>query len=294
MKTSFLTRSLMFVPAHNDRLMQSAARSNADVLLLDVEDSVQPVENKQIARNNIIKYVEEGVFRNRVLFPRINDRESGQLLKDVTQLSIKGVTGFMYPKARCGEDIYFIGKLLDTIEYDKGFAQGTFKLIPIIETTGAVMNIQDICKASPRVVAVAFGCEDYVTDLEGKHDIDGQSIFFARNMIVNGAHNCGVAAIDTVHIRVHDLDDLEHNLILSKKLGFDGMLILNPKELPLCHRYYSPSPEEVEWAEEMVRLSEEAVREGKGVAVKDNKFIGPPMLKMAQEVLKKNDLCRLH
>lgn len=294
MKTSFLTRSLMFVPAHNDRLMQSAARSNADVLLLDIEDSVQPVENKQIARNNIIRYVEEGFFANRILFPRINDRESGQLLKDLTQITIKGVTGFMYPKARCGEDIYFIGKLLDTIEYDKGFELGTFKLIPIIETTGAVMNIQDICKASPRVVAVAFGCEDYVTDLEGKHDIEGQSIFFARNMIVNGAHNCGVAAIDTVHIRVHDLEDLEHNLILSKKLGFDGMLILNPKELPLCHRYYSPSPEEVEWAKEMVHLSEEAIREGKGVAVKDNKFIGPPMLKMAQDVLKKNDLCKLN
>ena len=228
------------------------------------------------------------------MFPRINDRESGHLLKDVYQLAIEGVSGFMYPKARRGEDIYFIGKLLETIEYDKGFAPGTFKLIPLIETTGAVMNIQDICKASPRVVAVAFGCEDYVTDLEGKHDIEGQSIFFARNMIVNGAHNCGVAAIDTVHIRVHDLEDLEHNLILSKKLGFDGMLILNPKELPLCHRYYSPSPEEVEWAEDMVRLSEEAVRQGKGVAVKDNKFIGPPMLKMAKEILKKHKLCELN
>ncbi len=99
-----------------------------------------------------------------------------------------------------------------------------------------------------------------------------------------------MAAIDTVHIRVHDLDDLEHNLVLSKKLGFDGMLILNPTELPLCHRYYSPSPEEVEWAEEMLQLSKEAVREGKGVAVKDNKFIGPPMLKMAQEILKKHKL----
>lgn len=292
MKTSFLTRSLMFVPAHNDRLMQSAARSKADVLLLDIEDSVQPVENKQLARDKIIQYVENGIFSNRILFPRINDRESGQLLKDVTQLSIRGVTGFMYPKARCGEDIYFIGKLLETIEYDKGFETGTFKLIPLIETTGAVMNIQEICKASPRVVAVAFGCEDYVTDLEGKHDIEGQSIFFARNMIVNGAHNCGVAAIDTVHIRVHDLDDLEHNLILSKKLGFDGMLILNPKELPLCHRYYSPSPEEIEWAEEMVRLTEEAIREGKGVAVKDNKFIGPPMLKMAEDVLRKAEMCK--
>lgn len=293
MQTGFLTRSLMFVPAHNDRLMQSASRSNADVLLLDIEDSVQPLENKQVARDKILQYIQEGWFNGRVLFPRINDRESGQLLKDVYQLAVEGVTGFMYPKARCGEDVYFIGKLLETIEYDKGFAPGTFKLIPLIETTGAVMNIQDICKASPRVVAVAFGCEDYVSDLEGKHDIEGQSIFFARNMIVNGAHNCGVAAIDTVHIRVHDLEDLEHNLILSKKLGFDGMLILNPKELPLCHRYYSPSPEEIEWAEEMVQLTEEAIREGKGVAVKDDKFIGPPMLKMAKEILNKNEQIKM-
>ncbi len=290
MNIVFLTRSLMFVPAHSERLMLSASRSNADILLLDIEDSVQPLENKQVARDNIVRFIREGFFKNRNLFPRVNDRESGQLLKDVYQLAIEGVSGFMYPKARCGEDIYFIGKLLETIEYDKGFAPGTFKLIPLIETTGAVMNIQDICKASPRVVAVAFGCEDYVADLEGKHDIEGQSIFFARNMIVNGAHNCGVAAIDTVHIRVHDLEDLEHNLILSKKLGFDGMLILNPKELPLCHRYYSPSPEEVEWAEEMVLLSEEAIREGRGVAVKDNKFIGPPMVKMAKEILAKQAL----
>ncbi len=292
MRTDFLTRSLMFVPAHNDRLMQSAARSNADVLLLDIEDSVQPEENKQVARDKILQFINDGCFKGRILFPRINDRESGHLLKDVYQLAVEGVTGFMYPKARCGEDIYFIGKLLETIEYDKGFAPGTFKLIPLIETTGAVMNIQDICKASPRVVAVAFGCEDYVTDLEGKHDIEGQSIFFARNMIVNGAHNCGVDAIDTVHIRVHDLEDLEHNLILSKKLGFDGMLILNPKELPLCHRYYSPTLEEVEWAEEMIQLTEEAIREGKGVAVKDDKFIGSPMLKMANEILKKAEMCK--
>jgi len=82
-------------------------------------------------------------------------------------------------------------------------------------------------------------------------------------------------------------DNQKNNLKLSKKLGFDGMLVLNPKELPLCHKYYSPSAEDVSWAQEMEELAEEAVREGKGVAVKDNKFIGPPMLKMAQDVLAK-------
>ena len=291
MKIDYLMRSLMFVPAHNERLMNSASRSKADVLLLDVEDSVQPIENKQIARNNIIRYIQEGKFKNYKVFPRINDRESGELLRDVMQLAIEGVEGFMYPKSKKGEDIYFFGKLLETIEYEKGYPIGTFKIIPLIETTGAVMNIQDICTACPnRVVAVAFGCEDFVTDLGGKHDADGQSIFTARAMIAMGAKANDVLPIDTVHIKVHDLEDLEKNLVLSKKLGFSGMMVLNPKELDLVHKYYSPAEEEVEWATEMLQLSEEAVAQGKGVAVKDNKFIGPPMVKMAKEILRRNEL----
>lgn len=280
----------MFVPAHNERLMNSASRSNADVLLLDIEDSVQPVENKQVARNNILRYIAEGKFEGRPLYPRINDRESGELLKDVYQLTIPGIEGFVYPKATCGQDIYFIGKLLETVEYEKKLPIGTFKLIPLIETAGAVMNIQEICKACTRVVAVAFGCEDFVTDLQGKHDLEGSSIYTARAMIAMGARACGVYPIDTVHIRVHDLEDLEKNLTLSKKLGFEGMLVLNPKELPLVHQYYSPSDEELAWAEEMIALSDAAFAEGKGVAVKDNKFIGPPMLKMARKIVAKSQL----
>ena len=290
---TYLMRSLMFVPAHNERLMNSATKCEADVLLLDIEDSVQPRENKQVARDKIKEYVSQGRFANSRVFPRVNDRESGELLQDVYQLTIPGVEGFMYPKSQKGEDVYFFGKLLETIEYEKRIPVGTFKIIPLIETTGAVMNIQEICTACPnRVVAVAFGCEDFVTDLGGEHDLEGTSIFMARAMIAMGAKANGIVPIDTVHIKVHDLEDLEKNLVLSKKLGFEGMLVLNPKELPLCHKYYSPSSEEVEWAEEMLRLSEEAVAQGKGVAVKDNKFIGPPMVKMARNIIKRFELSK--
>ncbi|OKZ16751.1 MAG: CoA ester lyase [Butyricimonas synergistica] len=291
MQVDYLMRSLMFVPAHNERLMNSATKKLADVLLPDVEDSCQPIENKQLARDNIVKYVSEGLFLNSKVFPRINDRESGELLKDVMQLTIEGVDGFMYPKAKKGEDIYFFGKLLETIEYQKGFPIGTFKIIPLIETTSAVMNVQDICTSCPnRVVAVAFGCEDFVTDLGGKHDSEGQSIFNPRALIAMGAKANGIIPIDTVHIKVHDLEDLERNLILAKKLGFEGMLVLNPKEIPLIHQYFSPSEQEVEWATEMLALAEEAVLQGKGVAVKNNKFVGPPMVKMARDILKRRSL----
>lgn len=293
MNNDYLMRSLMFVPAHNSKLLDSALRRDADVLLLDIEDSV-PVKNKQEARNNIKEFVEKAVAERKLIFPRINDRESGQLLKDAYQLTIEGVAGFMYPKVKTGEDVYFFGKLLETIEYEKGYPIGKFKIIPLIETTSAVVNIKGICTACHRVVAVAFGCEDYVTDLQGKHDDNGNSIFTARSMIAMTARACGIYPIDTVHIKVHDLDDLEKNLKISKDLGFEGMLVLNPKELPLVHKYFSPSDEEVLWAKEMLSLSEEAQNMGKGVAVKDNKFIGPPMVKMAQNILDKhNKICQI-
>lgn len=285
---TYLMRSLMFVPAHNQKLLDSSLRRDADVLLLDIEDSV-PVFDKQKARENIKLFVQRPEVQGKIIFPRVNDRESGELLKDLYQLTIPGITGFMYPKSTKEEDVYFVGKLLETIEYEKNIPVGTFKLIPLIETAGAIVEIKEICKACTRVVAVAFGCEDYVADLCGKHDPDGQSIFYARNAIVNAARSAGVLPIDTVHIRVHDLEDLERNLILSKNLGFEGMLVLNPKELPLVNQYFSPSEEEVAWAEEMIQLTAEAKAEGKGVAVKDNKFIGPPMLKMAENILARHD-----
>lgn len=291
MKVNYLTRSMMFVPGHNNRLMDSAARLDADVLLLDIEDSVQPHENKEVARQNILHYIQEGKFTNRPVFPRVNDRESGELLKDIYSLTVEGISGFMYPKAKRGEDIYFFDKLLETIEFEKGFPIGTFKIIALIETSSAVVNIQEICASSPkRLIAVAFGCEDFITDLQGIHDDVGESIFTPRAMIAMGARANGIIPIDTVHIKVHDLDDLERNLIIAKNLGYEGMLVLNPKELPLVHKYFSPSEEEVAWAKEMIELSKEAEKQGKGVAVKDNKFIGPPMVKMAHDIIAKNNL----
>jgi len=283
---------LMFVPGHNERLMGSASRSDADVLLLDLEDSVLPFENKPVARKKIKEWVIDGRFNNHMVFPRVNDRESGQLLKDIYQLTIPGIHGFMYPKSKRGEDVYFIDKLLETIEYEKGFDIGTFKLIPLIETTAAVLNAQEICQASKRVIAIAFGCEDFISDLEGIHDDRHLSIFTPRSIIAMSARANGVIPIDTVHINVHDLDDLEKNLMIAKNMGFEGMLVLHPKEIPLAHKYFTPTTQEIEDAEEMLRLSNEAEKEGKGVAVMDGKFIGPPMVLTAQRILQKTDLIK--
>lgn len=283
-------RSLMFVPGHNDRLLASAAKSDADVLLLDVEDSAQPVENKQVARNRIEAFATQRASEQPRLFVRVNDRESGQLLKDVHQLTIPGIDGFMYPKSKTGEDIYFFDKLLETIEYEKGLPVGVFRIIPLIETAAAVLNAQQICQASKRVIAIAYGCEDFIADLGGIHDEESLSLFVPRALIAMAARANGVAAIDTVHIKVHDLEDLERNLALSRKLGFDGMLVLHPKEIPLVHRYYSPTEEQIAEAREMLDLYETANKENKGVAVINGRFIGPPMVIAARRILKVSDI----
>ncbi|MGO3184213.1 MAG: HpcH/HpaI aldolase/citrate lyase family protein [Aequorivita sp.] len=287
-----LFRSLLFVPSHNEKLMTSASKSEADILLLDIEDSVQPVSNKQVARDTVLKYLEKDQFKNKILFPRINDRESGQLLKDVMALTVEGITGFMYPKSKKGEDIYFFDKLLETVEFEKGIEKGSFKIIPLIETSSAVLNVEEICRASSRVVAIAFGSEDFITDLEGIHDYEHNSLSTPRAVIAMGARAAGVIPIDTVHIRVHDLEDLEKNLIISRNLGFEGMLVLHPKELPLVHKYFSPSQKEIEDANEMLSLAKEAELSGVGVAIKNGKFIGPPMIKNANKILKKDNLIK--
>ncbi len=287
-----LFRSLMFVPGHNDKLLESASRSKADVLLLDIEDSVQPSANKQIARDKIIEKVKAKAFKDYYVFPRVNDRESGELLKDVQQLTVPGIDGFMYPKSHTGNDIYFFSKLLETLEYEKNLPVGTFKIIALIETPGAVLNAQDICNASDRVLALAFGCEDYIAHLGGIHDKDGDSIYTARNLIAMAAKANGKIPVDTVHINVHNLADLEKNLKVAKSLGFEGMLILHPKEIELAHRYFSPTKKDIKEAEEMLKLNEQARKDNKGVAVINGKFIGPPMVATAHRILKKAELIK--
>ena len=99
------------MPGHNIKLLEKAANTDADVLLLDLEDSVQPIGNKQIARDLILEKIKNGIYTKFHVFPRVNDRESGELLKDLMQLTLNGVDGFMYPKSAKREDIYFIDKL---------------------------------------------------------------------------------------------------------------------------------------------------------------------------------------
>jgi citrate lyase subunit beta / citryl-CoA lyase len=188
MEYNQLSRSLLFVPGHNEKYINKAIKSSADILLLDLEDSCQPKSNKVKAREIINSYLKKGLFKDKYLFPRINERESGEMLNDLKSLCNLGITGFMYPKAKNGKDTYFFGKLLELIEREKGIEVGHFKIILLIETTSSIFNIQEIingCKN--RVIAVAFGHLDYLSDLQAESTLDSTNFQVARTLCAAGA-----------------------------------------------------------------------------------------------------------
>lgn len=285
----WLMRSLLFVPGHITRYMESALKCGADVIIPDLEDSVPGNANKKKALDNIISFAKNGKFDGLKVFPRVNSYLDDY---EFRKLSNKNISGFIIPKVKVGKNICTSDYILTSIEMENGLCRNSLKIIPLIETAAAVMNVADIANASKRIVAIAFGSEDFLNDLGGENDPEGQSIFTARSLIAMAAKANGIQAIDTVHTDVFDFEGLHKHCIIGRNLGFDGMLALNPKELPLIHKYYSPSEELVEHAMEIIRLSDQAKKNGRGVAIIDGKFIGPPMVEAAKKVIYKNELLK--
>jgi citrate lyase subunit beta / citryl-CoA lyase len=287
MSKEYFFRTVLFAPGHNDKIIASAARSDADAVVMDIEDSVMPFSVKEIARANIVKHVNAGTIKNKTLFVRVNDYTTGLLLTDLQAVTLEGVDGFYYPKIKTGNDIIFIDKLLETIEYQKGFEIGKFKIVAIIEEAAAVLNAQEICRASKRVICLAFGSGDFMTSLKGVLDEERFSLNTPRALIAMAARANNVIPLDTPFYNVKDEKGLEYNLEIAKKLGYDGLTILHPLQIEPVHRYFTPSEKEVADAKEILRLNEEAHKNQQGVAIINGVFIGPPMVAEAKNLLKK-------
>ncbi len=286
-----ILRSLLFVPGNNEKLIRKAALSQADALILDLEDSVVK-SAKQEAREVIKSIISEEISDKHHVFVRTNDLHSGEIEADFEQLSLKEITGFIVPKSYTKEDIITYEKILEKHEKLNGFKKNRFKLIPLIETASAVLHTEEICRSSERIIAAAFGSEDFCADIKGIHDEEHKSLHTPRALIAMAARTTGVIPIDTLHVRVHDLEDLKKNLQLARNLGFEGSLLLHPKEIRYAHRFYSPTSAEVEYAKKVIDLSRQAEKEKIRVAIIDGVFIGPPMLRQAKLILQRHEAIR--
>ena len=283
---AYVMRSMMFVPGHNPKLLESASKSNADALLFDVEDSVQPPENKLLARKMIVEKSQEKIYDKFYKFVRVNEIGTEFFLQDIIQLTEAKIDGFLLSKTETYEDVKFLDNLLTSIEIERGYESGKFKIVPILETTKSIVNVKEIATASDRIIAIGFGSEDFVSDLQGVRDFGTDvSLFNPRAYVAIVARAFNLEAIDAAYINVHDLKGLEKHLQVGKTLGYGGMWVLHPKQNTLVNKIYSPTKEEYSNANRILELYEKAKELKKGVAIIDGTFIGPPVIIKANSIL---------
>lgn len=280
----FVARTLLFTSGHNPHYLEKAFASDSDVIVLDLEDAV-PASKKDEARQTITRVLSSDLIDRRPVFVRINPMETGDTLKDLDTVADARLYGFVYPKACNAKDMEVFDAQLTLKEKNLGIEKGHFKVIALLETPEAVLNAFSIAKASSRVIALLFGSEDFLAETEGEHGIGGRSILAPRHMISMAARAAGIVPIDTPYVKIGDTEGLKKHIEQAKELGFEGMLVMSPKEIELVKEYYTPAPDELNRAREIIDLAEETNKADRGISVKKGMFISPPTVSKARKLL---------
>ena len=275
-----LRRSRLFIPGNNPRMIQTAKVFAPDVIILDLEDSVAP-ENKDEARilvKNALKHVDFGKSEMTI---RVNTLEEGGA--DDLKIINEKVSAIVMPKVESAEDVEAMCNALQGIE-DRLGRLGEIEIIATIESAKGLLNAEEIASA-PRVTALAFGAEDYTRDVGGERTKDGYETLFARSMIVAAAKAAGIQALDTVYSDVNDLEGLYEDTIRSRRMGFDGRSAIHPSQVDIIHRAYTPSPEDIEWARQVISALEEGKKAGTGAVSLNGRMIDRPVAKRAERII---------
>ena len=284
----WVLRTVLFTAGHNERYIEKAFHSDADCIVLDLEDAV-PDALKDEARKLTREVLDGATPCSKPVMVRINPFESGLNLIDLDGVACKNLAGFIYPKAYCGDDIKAFDAMLTLKEKVLGLEVGHFCIIVLVETPRAVLNAYEIAVASPRVAGLLFGCEDFLADMESQYGPEQRSLLLPRHMICLAARAANVVPIDTPYVQVHDDTGLKEHIQRARELGFEGMLVMTPRQIEIARECYTPSDEELAEAAEMVRCAEDAVKNKRGIAMYGDKFISPPTLKGARKVLQRSE-----
>jgi citrate lyase subunit beta/citryl-CoA lyase len=279
-----LLRSMLFVTAHNERFIEKAITTDADALIMDMEDSV-PDDCKGMAQEQLAKSLKDGIFAGRTVFIRTNSLDSPHFLRDIEAGAHSDIYGYMPPKIQSRDDIIFLDKLLTQKENEHGLPQGHFKLAPLIETTASVLDLHNIIKDNKRIVAIVFGGEDFLNDLEGIHGDPPIAFNTPRAIIAMAARSIGVAPIDTPFLDMKDVDGFNREKKEAYELGFSGSLLINPRQIELANTAFSPSPDLIERSRKIVDAIRISKEQGAGCVMLGDHMIGPPMQKKAEQII---------
>lgn len=288
---NWILRSVLFVPGHSERMIKKGADTEADCVVLDLEDAV-PAALKAAARETVHHALEKGLYSKKAVFVRVNSFETNLTAEDLAGVVCGKLNGIVYPRANCAEDIERLASKLEQIERDLGLPEGHFSLIPVIETVRAVLNARAVTKASQRLVGLIFGCEDFLADLQGRHSDDDVTLIVPRAQVALAARAAGIEPVDTPYVQVKDLQGLRRFAARGRNLGMGGMCAMNPGQVSAINDIYTPADEEVRSAREVIEAAESPESAKWGVFVTAGKFISPPTVKAARKTLARYEAIR--
>jgi citrate lyase subunit beta/citryl-CoA lyase len=284
-----LLRSMLFVTAHNPKFIEKSVSTDADALILDMEDSV-PDDCKEMAQGLVREYLGKGFFRGKTVFMRTNPIDSRHFIRDIDAGMSADIRGFMPPKIQSRDDIIFMEKLLTQKENENGLPPGHFKLAPLVETTASVLDLSRIISNNKRIVAIVFGGEDFLNDLEGIHGNPPIAFNVPKALIAMAARSIGIAPIDTPYLDLKDEDGFLREKREAYELGFAGSLLINPKQIAHANDCFSPETAEVERSRKIIEAIRVSKESGAGCVMLGNTMVGPPMQKKAEQIVEFVDM----
>jgi citrate lyase subunit beta/citryl-CoA lyase len=281
-------RSLLFVPGDSERKFAKASGIGADVLILDLEDSVAPPQ-KARAREMVAGLLDDASPRAWSFFVRPNPFDSGLTLDDLAAVVKPGLDGVLIPKADGGADIARIGHYLDALETRAGMPLGSVKIAVIAtETPTAMFHLGGYAPAHPRLVGLTWGAEDLsaAVGASDKYEPDGSWTFpyqLARAQCLFAACAAGVAPLETLQADYRDLAGLEASSRVARRDGFTGRIAIHPDQVAVINAAFTPSAAELEEARAVVAAFE--ANPDAGTLGINGKMYDVPHLKAARRTL---------
>ena len=279
-----LLRSLIFVPGNRRDMLEKARDFDADVIVADLEDSVPPGE--KLNARQIVK--EKGPTlsrRGQRIMVRLNSLDTGLTQEELSAVIGPHLYGISVGKVESTWDIVECHRIMSAVEKEAGLEPSKLKIVPWIENSRAVMKAYEIAAASPRVVGLAFGPEDYTDDMGIQRTDGGEEVYYPRAMMAVAARAAGVVALDGPYVRYRDQEGLKRDIEMGLKLGYKGKFAIHPQQLDIINAMYGPQPQDVEYARMVVEAWDQAEASGQGSTSLDGRMIDVPVVKRARSVL---------
>ena len=274
---------MMFVPGNNPAMMADAHIYGPDSIMLDLEDSVTMAE-KDTARllvHNALKNIDYG---DTEMVVRINPLNTPYGKKDIEAVVKAGVHVIRMPKTETAEEVIEVEREIEKVEREIG-AMGRTKIMAAIESTLGIVNAYAIATASPRMMGIALGAEDYSANLKTQRTPGGDELRLARETIVVAARAAGIDALDTVYSNLNDMETFRKEVEFIKTLGFDGKSIINPRQIEVVNDVFAPKEKEIEKSRTILAAIKEAEKKGSGVIAVNGKMVDRPVVLRAQRTI---------